>query len=126
MYLVVHEISSVNQSCPIVSDLIAQPEDESQSFATWSTLPYGYNNDIEQLKWKYLEYVNIVSQYPLNSVETIVGDTSGIVWEALRAVQRFNQANLVAKKASTIFVMSQFRATVGADFSEKCSVGLNR
>jgi hypothetical protein len=119
MSLVVHEISSMNQSCPIVSDLATQPGDESQSFATCSTLPYGYNNDIELLKWKYSKYVNTVSEYPLNTVETIIGGTSRIIWEALRAIQRFKQANTAAKEASTTFVMSPFRATVGADFSNK-------
>jgi hypothetical protein len=109
MSLVVHEISSMNQ--------------ESQSFATCSTLPYGYNSDIEQLKWKCSKYVNTVSEYPLNSVETIIGDTSRIIWEALGAIQRFKQANTTAKKASTTFVMSPFRATVCADFSEKCFSG---
>jgi hypothetical protein len=100
MPLVVHEISVVNQGCLIVSDLAVQPEDDSQSFATCSTLPYGYNNDIEQLKRRCLEYVNTVSRYPLNSVETIIGDTSGIIWEALRAVWDFDRVNPVAKKAS--------------------------
>jgi hypothetical protein len=123
MSLVVHEISSMNQSCPRASDLAAQPWNESQSFTTCSTLPYGYNNNIEQLKWKCSEYVNTVSEYPLNSVETVIGDTSGIIWEALRAIQRFKQANTTAKKASTTFVMSPFRRTVGADFSEKCFSG---
>jgi hypothetical protein len=109
MSLVVHEITLVNQDCLKVSDLTVQPEDESQRFATCSTLPYGYNNDIEQLKRRCLEYVNTVSKYPLNSVETIIGDTSGIIWEALRAVWRFEQANPVAKKVRTNNILSQVR-----------------
>jgi hypothetical protein len=122
MPLVVHEISFVDEGCLMVPDLAAQPEDESQSFATCSTLPYGYNNDVEQLKRRCSEYVNTVCKYPLNSVETIIGDTSGIIWQTLRAVWRFDQVNPVAKKASTTltFTMFQVRATGRADISGKC------
>jgi hypothetical protein len=101
MSLDVHEISFANSACLIVSDLTGQRGDESQSFPTSSTLPYGYNNDIEQLKRRCLEYISTVSKYPLDSVEPIIGDTSGIIWEALRAVWLFDQTNPVAKKVST-------------------------
>lgn len=109
MPLVVHEITFMNQNCLKVSDLTVQPEDESQKFPTCSTLPYGYNNDNEQLRRRCLEYVNTVSKYPLNSVETIIGDTSGIVWKALKAVWRFEQANPVAKRVRTNNILSQVR-----------------
>lgn len=101
MSLVAHEIYSVDQNCLLVSDLAVQPKDQTQSFATRETLPYGYNNDIELLKSRCLEYINTVSKCPLNTAETIIGDTSGIIWEVLRATCRFEQVNPVAKKAST-------------------------
>jgi len=109
MSLVVHEICLVNQDCLLVPTLAFQGEEETQSFPTRSTLPYGYNNDIEQLRRRCLEYINTVSKYPLNSVENIIGDTSGIVWDALRAVWRFDHSNPVAKKASYNFVLLLLR-----------------
>jgi hypothetical protein len=118
MSLVVHEISFVNQNCLTVSDLAAQPEDESQSFATCSSLPYGYNNDIKQLQRRCLEYVNAVSKYPLDDVETIVGNTPEIIWEVLRAVSRFDYINPVSKKASTtLYYLRSVRPVLARDVS---------
>jgi hypothetical protein len=102
--LVVHEISLVDQSCLLVPDLIGQTENETQSFKTRSTLPYGYNNDIKQLQRRCLEYINKVSQYPLDIAETIIGDTSEMTWEILRAVCRFEHANQIVRKASVSHV----------------------
>ncbi len=80
MSLVAHEISVADQSCLLVPDLAAQADNETQSFPARITLPYGYNNDFQQLKRRCLEYVNSVSKYPLDKVGNIIGDTSGLVW----------------------------------------------
>lgn len=102
--LVVHEIFLVDQSCLLVPDLVGQTENEAQNFTTRSTLPYGYNNDIQQLQQRCLKYINKVSQYPLDIAETIIGDTSGITWDILRAVCHFERANQIARKASVSHV----------------------
>lgn len=104
MPLVIHEILVVNPACLQVPDLISQTENEHQSFPIRDTLPYGYNNDIEQLQRRCLEYVNKVSKYPLDITETVIGDTSGIIWEVLRIVCQFEHANPIARKASVFHI----------------------
>jgi len=100
MSLVVHEIFVVDPICLQVPDLLIHTENDSQGFSTRSTLPYGYNNDMQQLQRRCLEYVNNVSKYPLDKAESVIGDTSGITWDILRAVCCFEYANPIARKAS--------------------------
>jgi len=68
--------------------------------ATVSTLQYGLRNyNVDQLKQKCLEHIEAISNW-----ENIIGDSETLSWKLLRAICRFQEADLIAKQACIYFL----------------------
>jgi hypothetical protein len=102
MSLPVHEIYLTDQDYLRVPDLSSEPEENMQNFATRPSLQYGiYKRPVDYLKQTCLKYINSVSRFSMDTADDIRGDTSPIVWEVLRAIRRFAQANPGVKTVCT-------------------------
>src|ERR1700736_5512216 len=82
MLLKVREIRAPNQDFLLLPDLISS-NDQDQTFASISTLQYALHEcEVDQVKPKCLEYINAVSNCPLEDPETVIGDTPKIIWKS--------------------------------------------
>ena len=83
MLLMVREIHVENQDVLLLPDLNSS-NDQDQNlplFQLYSTLYT--NREVHQVKPKCLEYINAISNCPLDDPETVIGDTPKIIWKSL-------------------------------------------
>jgi len=104
MMLKVREIRAPNQNSLSMPDLTSS-NDQDQKFASIPTLQYAlHESEVDQVKPKCLEYINAVSNCPLDDPETVIGDTPKIIWKSLEYIRRFLRANPTARRASYLAV----------------------
>lgn len=102
MLLMVREIHVENQDVLLLADLNSS-NDQDQRFASVPTLQYAlHEREVHQVKPKCLEYINAISNCPLDDPETVIGDTPKIIWRSLEAIRRFIRANPTARRASPL------------------------
>jgi hypothetical protein len=103
MILKVHEIRASNQNSLSLPDLTSS-NDQDQKFASTPTLQYAlHESEVYQVKQTCLEYINAVSNCPLDP-ETIIEDTPKIIWKSLQYIRRYLRKNSAAREASILAV----------------------
>jgi hypothetical protein len=91
-----------NQDLLQIADLNSS-NDQDKSFASIPTLQYAlHEHEIHHIKSKCLEYINTISNCPLDDSETVIGDTPKIIWRSLEAIRCFIRANSIARRASSL------------------------
>lgn len=104
--LKVREICVPNPDFLLLPNLISS-NNQDENLAYVPTLQYALHEcEVGQVKPKCLEYINAISNCPLEDPEEIIGSTPGITWKALEHIQRFLRKNPAARRASSLLTFA--------------------